>query len=353
MSENTTPMSREINAVGKSIRDDTFAEEGQQHLNSYRSLHIPIMRALATVVRNKKLKPKITARRLKRFSSIEKKLKRFPTMRLSQMQDIAGVRVVFDNIKEVYDFASDMRRTYKNQRNFKFLSDKDYIGEPKPDGYRSIHQIFTYQKGQFEQESKGLSVELQIRTLLQHYWATAVEILSFKTSSNLKLGEGEEYHKEFFRLCSILIAHQEKTPIHSDYKELNRAEIIYKIAKLDKEHNILKNLSALTLTSKNIQADLTNKGFYYYVMELNLDNNTLAIRGYKKNEVDRAKSFYSMLEHRRDENNIDVVLISIDKVKQLKSAYPNYFLDSKKFIRFIEKHYEALDKALFPNKEQQ
>lgn len=352
MSENTTPMSREINAVGKSIRDDTFAEEGQQRLNSYRSLHIPIMRALATVVRNKKLKPKITARRLKRFSSIEKKLKRFPTMRLSQMQDIAGVRAVFDNIKEVYDFASDMRRTYKNQRNFKFLSDKDYIGEPKPDGYRSIHQIFTYQKGQFEQESKGLSVELQIRTLLQHYWATAVEILSFKTSSNLKLGEGEEYYKEFFRLCSALIAHQEKTPIHNDYKELNKAEIIHKIAKLDQEHNILKNLSALTLTSKNIQADLTNKGFYYYVMELNLDNNTLAIRGYKKNEVDRAKSFYSMLEHRRDENNIDVVLISIDKVKQLKSAYPNYFLDSKKFIRFIEKHYEALDKALFPNKEQ-
>ena len=85
MSENTTPMSREINAVGKSIRDDTFAEEGQQRLNSFRSLHIPIMRALATVVRNKKLKPKITARRLKRFSSIEKKLKRFPTMRLSQM----------------------------------------------------------------------------------------------------------------------------------------------------------------------------------------------------------------------------------------------------------------------------
>lgn len=352
MSENTTPMSREINAVGKSIKNNAFTENDQQVLNSYRSLHIPIMRALATVVRNKKLKPKITARRLKRFSSIEKKLKRFPTMRLSQMQDIAGVRAVFDNIKEVYDFASDMRRTYKNQRNFKFLSDKDYIGEPKLDGYRSIHQIFTYQKGQFEQESKGLSVELQIRTLLQHYWATAVEILSFKTNSNLKLGEGEEYYKEFFRLCSTLIAHQEKTPIHNDYKELNKAEIIHKIAKLDKEHNILKNLSALTLTSKNIQADLTNKGFYYYVMELNLDNNTLAIRGYKKNEVDRAKSFYSMLEHRRDENNIDVVLISIDKVKQLKSAYPNYFLDSKNFIRFIEKHYEALDKALFPNKEQ-
>ena len=208
MSEKQTPTSREMNAVGKSIRNDAFTEDDQQLLNSYRSLHIPIMRALATVVRNKKLKPKITARRLKRFSSIEKKLKRFSTMRLSQMQDIAGVRAVFDNIKEVYDFANDMRQTYKNQRNFKFVSDKDYIKDPKLDGYRSIHQIFTYQKGQFEQESKGLSVELQIRTLLQHYWATAVEILSFKTSSNLKLVEGEEYYKEFFRLCSALIEHQ-------------------------------------------------------------------------------------------------------------------------------------------------
>lgn len=273
-------------------------------------------------------------------------------MRLSQMQDIAGVRAVFDNIKEVYDFANDMRQTYKNQRNFKFVSDKDYIKDPKLDGYRSIHQIFTYQKGQFEQESKGLSVELQIRTLLQHYWATAVEILSFKTSSNLKLGEGEEYYKEFFRLCSALIAHQEKTSVHDAYKKLNKAEIIHEIAKLDKKHNILKNLSALTLTSKNIQADTKNKDFYYYVMELNLDSNQLFIRGFRQKQANDAKLFYAALEHRKDKRNIDVVLISIDKVKQLKSAYPNYFLDSKNFIRFIERHYEALDKVLFAKKDE-
>ncbi len=167
------------------------------------------MRCLATVARNKRLKPVITARRLKRFPSIEKKLKRFHTMRLSQMQDIAGVRTVFNTISEVYDFADDMQKTYSKNRNFSFKSSKDYINRPKEDGYRGIHQIFIYKKGPHK-DSFGLSVELQIRTLLQHYWATAVEILSLKSSLNLKLGEGLEYKKEFFKLCFVLVAYKRK-----------------------------------------------------------------------------------------------------------------------------------------------
>ncbi|CAM2901919.1 GTP pyrophosphokinase yjbM [Campylobacter hyointestinalis] len=115
------------------------------------------------------------------------------------MQDIAGVRTVFNTISEVYDFADDMQKTYSKNRNFSFKSSKDYINRPKEDGYRGIHQIFIYKKGPHK-DSFGLSVELQIRTLLQHYWATAVEILSLKSSLNLKLGEGLEYKKEFFKL---------------------------------------------------------------------------------------------------------------------------------------------------------
>ena len=106
------------------------------------------------------------------------------------------------------------------------------------------------------------------------------------------------------------------------------------------------------MTSKNIQADTKNKDFYYYVMELNLDSNQLFIRGFRQKQANDAKLFYAALEHRKDKRNIDVVLISIDKVKQLKSAYPNYFLDSKNFIRFIERHYEALDKVLFAKKDE-
>ena len=86
-------------------------------------------------------------------------------------------------------------------------------------------------------------------------------------------------------------------------------------------------------------------------MDLNFDSNQLFIRGFRQKEANDAKLYYAALEHRKDTSNIDVVLISIDKVKQLKGAYPNYFLDSKNFIRFIEKHYEALDKALFTEKE--
>ncbi|CAM2901883.1 hypothetical protein [Campylobacter hyointestinalis] len=58
-----------------------------------------------------------------------------------------------------------------------------------------------------------------------------------------------------------------------------------------------------------------------------------------KKQEQEAKMFYQALETNA---YFDVVLISLDKVKQLKSAYPNYFLDSKNFSKFIKESYKEL-----------
>ena len=232
-----------------------------------------------------------------------------------------------------------MEKTYSKEDKkikFKLISTKDYIQEPKDDGYRSIHQIF-------EHKDAKMHLELQIRTQLQHYWATAVEVLGMKGESKIKQGKGENYHKEFFKLSSALFSYTENTTISSKYKSLSKKDICEKIAELNQKHNILKNLSGLAVSVQNIENQANEKN-YYFIVVLNFITNTLRITGFKERDFTEAKKFYDFCEQDSKENqNTDVVLISLDKFKLLKQAYPNYYLDSGSFIKVIKKELQELD----------
>ncbi len=229
-----------------------------------------------------------------------------------------------------------MKQTYlRGSRKFKLLDEKtkDYIQNPKDDGYRSIHQIFEYK------DVSKRCLELQIRTQLQHYWATAVEVLGMKTQAKIKQGEGEQHYKVFLKLCSALFCIQENTPIVEEYKNLDKREICKKIRELDKKYNILKQLSGLAVSSKNIENQAQLKQNYYFIVLLNLNRRTLIIYGYKKNNLQAAEDHYTYLEQQSKRNgDTDVVLISLDKIKLLKRAYPNYYLDSSSFIKELSKN---------------
>ena len=89
------------------------------------------------------------------------------------MQDIGGVRTIVGSIEQV----RELQAAYKSSRfKHQLVSEKDYIAEPKCDGYRSVHLVFRYVNKRAP-DYNGLSVEMQIRTKLQHAWATAVETM--------------------------------------------------------------------------------------------------------------------------------------------------------------------------------
>lgn len=343
MGENDIIISKnQVRKAGENVRDDKATDEDYKTISLWRSKHISIMTAMVNAINRKKvknLKAIIVARRLKRLSSIEFKLKRFPNMKFDTMQDIAGVRVVFKELQQVKNFQKLMEQTYSKEDKkikFKLISTKDYIQEPKDDGYRSIHQIF-------EHKDAKMHLELQIRTQLQHYWATAVEVLGMKGESKIKQGKGEDYHKEFFKLSSALFSYTENTTISSKYKSLSKKDICEKIAELNQQHNILKNLSGLAISGQNIERRANEKN-YYFIVVLNFEPNTLSITGFNRKNFAEAKKFYDFCEQDSKENqNTDVVLISLDKFKLLKQAYPNYYLDSGSFIRVIKKELQELD----------
>ena len=157
-------------------------------LSNWRAFHAMPLDTFAKVLKSRvkkisKSENLIVAQRLKRTSSILLKLKTHKTMRLSAMQDIGGLRAIFDNVEEVYALVEQYR---SSKTRHKLFSLDDYISNPKSDGYRSVHLVYQLQK------SPMIFIEIQVRSYLQHIWATAVEVFGTLKNSSFKSGHGEK-----------------------------------------------------------------------------------------------------------------------------------------------------------------
>jgi (p)ppGpp synthase/HD superfamily hydrolase len=124
----------------------------------------------------------LVAQRIKRLSSIYFKLSLSPNMKLSQMQDIGGCRAV---VSSVHDVRQLVKRYKASDIKHKLLSEDDYIQHPKTSGYRSYHLIYKYFSDK-KATHNGLRIEVQIRSQLQHAWATAVETVGTFVRQALK-----------------------------------------------------------------------------------------------------------------------------------------------------------------------
>ena len=161
----------------------------------------------------------IAAQRLKRMPTIVDKLIRHPAMKLTTMQDIGGVRAILESTNDVYKLANSYRDSKRLAHEL--TDEKDYILNPRDeDGYRSIHLIYKY-RNRRTQEYDGLRIELQIRTRLQHIWATAVESMGTFLGQALKSRQGDQEWLDFFALISSAFALKENcAPISRFAKEL-------------------------------------------------------------------------------------------------------------------------------------
>lgn len=94
---------------------------------------------------------------------------------LKNVHDIAGVRVVCPFIEDVYYVA----RMLVKQRDIEVIEVKDYIRQPKPNGYRSLHLISAV-RVDFAEASRSIPVEIQIRTIAMDFWASTEHQLRYK-----------------------------------------------------------------------------------------------------------------------------------------------------------------------------
>ena len=118
--------------------------------------------------------------RLKSPQSIIEKLNRNSiTVDLSDLEehikDVAGVRVICSFPQDVYSLADALLK----QDDITLVEIKDYIKNPKPNGYRSLHLIVKVPVF-LVHEKRLMNVEIQLRTIAMDFWASLEHQLKYK-----------------------------------------------------------------------------------------------------------------------------------------------------------------------------
>lgn len=279
----------------------------------------------------------LVAQRLKRFSSMMNKLVRQPNMKLSQMQDVGGCRAILSDTTAAKRLAG-LYPGFGDPRLFaseSVVEVDDYVSKPKGDGYRGIHVVGRYSaRSEPKQHWNGQRIEVQIRSKLQHAFATAVETVTTFTREPLKFGSGPESWRRFFSLMGSAFADIEKTPpvpgTPTRHSELV-AELSHHARELQVQHKLTGWTDALkALPKRHI------KGAKWMLLMLNTATNTVSVVGF----TDRAEADRRLVEIEQSKSgkqrHIDAVLVWVKDAKMLRAAYPNYYADTKHFLGVLD-----------------
>lgn len=266
--------------------------------------------------------------RLKRMDTIVGKLRRPGlSLKLNEMNDIAGCRVILTGQRDVELFYDALveRAPIKPEKGI-----KNYIECPKDDGYRSIHIITRHSSP--GAGLNGLYCETQIRTRLQHAWATALETYDVVGGKGIKFGGGDADEKRFFVLASALFSLTEGTPLSSGIPAVLE-ELREELRELEKRCLIVEKLRACS-GSVTILSSEDLSYAEYFVLDINYELQFTRIYGYAECESDDAERVFFEME--RDKGPLrDVLLVKAVSIKNLLDAYPNYSMDIQFFLQCL------------------
>lgn len=171
--------------------------------------------------------------RIKSYDSIVRKIRRknIPmslTAIEENIKDIAGVRVICSFPEDIYELADSFLR----QDDIVLIEKKDYIKNPKPSGYRSLHLIV--QVPIFLQKNKKMvNVEVQFRTIAMDFWASLEHKLRYKKDIP---ADKAKYLEDEMLACAQISA-------DLDMRMQNVRDVIAENAKPDEQSLLLKDLS--------------------------------------------------------------------------------------------------------------
>lgn len=327
----------QIKKAGKTFKSKEIPskEELDEAINSltyWRSIHGQVLEdfeeeilALATDVDEKA----IIAKRLKRTPSIVRKLRRLNHIQLNSMQDIAGLRIIVSSMYKVKKLVKILK---SNKFSYELKIEDDYITNPKASGYRSFHLIFKNNDTE-NKELDGLLIEVQVRTLVQHAWATAVEIMGTYLNTQLKFNEGKQKWLNYFALTSNAFSFLEKTNSVPQYSKLDELET-YSQSIYEFNYNLIaEKLKAFSHISNIICENKELEGKYNLIL-LNVKKREIEIKVFGSKNIDNANIEFTNLERKHiNDDNIQVALISTKNIHELRNAYPNYFLDTEMFMK--------------------
>lgn len=302
--------------------------------SNWRDSHVYPMRSLrmSLIQRMRKLSVGgFSASRPKTMASIRRKLRIQKTMKLDQINDLGGCRIVTDDIAGMWAIVTECMEGFPHPVRGRPY---DYVRVAKPDGYRSYHVVFDFHAKPHDLSFDGRRVELQVRTWLQHSWATAVEAVGLFRSENLKGGEGDPDWLRLFKLMSDEFALAERC---EEGLTVSRRERLLEIRDLNARIGALDLLENTRNVTRYVTEYVLAEDAKYYLIAYDRETNEVKVTPYgdailSSMALDKAERESDW----REGGSQKVVLVEMDQIALLVDAYPNYFGDVLLFSRRLQ-----------------
>lgn len=191
----------QLDRLGERIRKEEISDRDLTLLDEYRRSFSPAFEQVVRKVREA-LDIEVAGRPAKSTPSIRDKLLR-ESIRFTQIQDIAGCRIVVADI-------SEQDRTVEIIEDL--FNDTVVVDRRKKpsNGYRAVHVLV---------KLEGKTVELQVRTVLQHLWAEFSEKLSDSFGTEIKYGKGNDEVRSLLSATSGVVASAERLDLAFERKK--------------------------------------------------------------------------------------------------------------------------------------
>jgi ppGpp synthetase/RelA/SpoT-type nucleotidyltranferase len=316
---------KRVNKAGDRVREGAETNEDYAVINEWRAAHRHVINTFQASLRQR---AKVAGdgihvgQRLKRLNTILDKLEREPKMDLGRMDDVAGVRLIFPSVERLYEFRGQFHQAHFQHERRSKDDQYDYIQRPKRNGYRGVHDIYAYRSKQSERAA-GLFIEVQYRTLVQHAWATANEVVGYVTDSEPKFDRGDEHVRQFMTVCSEILARGLEGR-YGPFPELPTSEVVEMFRDLDEATGVLRRLATLRVA----KMDLPKRA--HYILIFNREGQ-LEIKEYDKNQ--RALAALFKIEAQQPDSN--VVLVGASTPEEMQFTFRNYFSNTTDFIQML------------------
>lgn len=182
----------QVDQLGDRLRKGKIAEGDFRELDAYRRSFAEAYEEVVAIIRDT-AESEPTGRPAKSTTSIIEKLRR-ETIRLSQMQDIAGCRLVVPNVLVQNQVVEQLKSALPKAVVVDRRKQPSY-------GYRAVHIIAT---------ARNKPIEIQLRTEFQHLWAQLSEKLSDVRDPAIKYGGGDAVVQQLLSGSSTTIASLEE-----------------------------------------------------------------------------------------------------------------------------------------------
>lgn len=301
----------QINKLGKSLRstlrdkkpiEKDELEKLQAYRTSFKDDIAPVFENVARIAKRIR-KDSLISLRIKRIESILSKIKREPTMSLGNMGDIAGCRVIVHSKSALSLIKNQISEIYEVTKV------KDYVKKPKPDGYKGYH---IYIKSPVNEHKQ---VEIQLRHVRTHKWASLVEIIDIIYDLKLKEGQKHPDLQDFLYLLSL------------DKNDLDISQIS-KILDIDSKYEIYKKLNQvfiqnhIPIRKSWLQAN-DEKSHSFFIIEVDKEKKS-SIKA-SENYQDAEKEYFNMFLSNQTSNFV-LIFIENPKFKEVCIAYASYMM---------------------------